>query len=358
MSRVRRFPAILALLLISSLLLSACGGAGKSGGADSESPAGGPEKSKIVLAVGGAECLCYLPTLLAYELGYFEEEGLTVDFQDLQGGSKSLQALQGGSADVVSGYYEHTIRMQVKEGKPITSFVNFARVPGLVLAVSNQAADKIQSVADLKGAKVGVTAAGSSTHNFINYLLAQEGLQPSDISVVAVGLGATAVAALEQGSVDAAVLLDPAVTQLINRGSIKILVDTRTLEDTQKVFGSYFAAGGLYTTNDFMAKNPETVQRLTNAIMKALRYISTHSAEEIAEVVPEAMYAGDKELYIEALKAALPGYSTDGLMPEGAPENTLEVLALSDEEIAAKKAEVNLEATFTDEFVKKVPAAE
>lgn len=355
MSRGSRFPAILALLLTAALLLSACGGAGTGGGSGAE---GGPEKSKIVLAVGGAECLCYLPTLLAYELGYFEEEGLTVDFQDLQGGSKSLQALQGGSADVVSGYYEHTIRMQVKEGKPITSFVNFSRVPGLVLAVSKHAADRINSVADLKGAKVGVTAAGSSTHNFINYLLAQEGLQPSDISVVAVGLGATAVAALEQGSVDAAVLLDPAVTQLMSRDSIKILIDTRTLADTHRIFGSDFAAGGLYTTREFMEKNPETVQRLTNAIMKALRYIHTHSAEEIAEAVPEAMYAGDKQLYIEAVRAALPGYSTDGLLSEDAARNTLEVLALSDEEVAAKKAEVKLEETFTDEFVRKVPAAE
>lgn len=349
MLKLRRLPLLVATLLIASVLLSACRTANAPAGD------GAPEKTRIVLAVGGGACICYLPTTLAHQLGYFKEEGIEVALQDLQGGSKALQALQGSSADVVSGYYEHTIRMQAKEGKQITTFVNFARYPGLVLVVGKHAEDKIKSAKDLKGAKVGVSSPGSATHAFANFLLSKEGLQPSDISVVAIGLGSTAVAALEQGSVDAAVLLDPAVTQLVDRGSIKILVDTRTEADTKKVFGSGYAAGGLYTTTDFLEKNPNTVQRLTNAIMKALRFIEANSPEEIAAKMPETYYAGDKALYIAALKAALPGFSRDGLMPQGAPQNTLDVLSLSDEEVQSKKASIKLEQTYTDEFVKKVP---
>lgn len=347
MTKLRRFPLFVAILLIATLILSACGGQG------TPAASGAPEKSKVVLAVGGAECLCYLPTVLAYELGYFKEQGLEIEMQNMSGGSKALQALQGGSADVVSGYYEHTIRMQVKEGKEITTFVNFARYPGLVLVVSKKAEGRIKSVKDLKGANVGVSSPGSATHAFANFLLSKEGLKPSDISVVGIGLGATAVAALEQGSVDAAVLLDPAVTQLLNRDSIKILVDTRTEADTKTTFGSGYAAGGLYTTRGFLEQNPNTVQRLTNAIVKALQFIDANSAEEIAAKMPESYYAGDKALYVSALKAAHPGYSRNGLMPQGAPQNTLDVLALSDEEVLSKKDSVKLERTYTDDFTKK-----
>lgn len=347
MSKFRRFP-LLAPILLMALLLSAC--AERSG---APVKAGAQGKTKVVLAVGGAECLCYLPVTLALELGYFAEQGLEIDMQDMKGGSKALQALQGGSADVVSGYYEHTIRMQTQEGKGITSFVNFARYPGLVLVVGKKAEGKIQSVKDLKGATVGVSSPGSATHAFANFLLSKEGLKPSDISVVGIGLGSTAVAALEQGSVDAAVLLDPAVTQLLNRDSIKILIDTRTDADTRNVFGSGYAAGSLYTTTDFLEKNPVVVQRMTNAIVKALRFIDTNTPAEIAAKMPEAYYAGDQALYIAALKAAHAGYSRDGLMPVGAPKNTLEILALSDEGVHAKKEDVKLERTYTDDFVKR-----
>lgn len=361
MLKGRKVSFYVILLMLVAFIVSACSGGAKQApatGSSAPAPAPAPapvapEKTKVVLAVGGGECLCYLPTTLAYQMGYFKEEGLEIDMQDMKGGSKALEALIGGSADVVSGYYEHTIRMQTKD-KHIAAFVNFNRYPGLVLAVSKQAEGKIKSVKDLKGANVGVSAAGSATHAFVNYLLVKEGLKPTDVAVINVGLGATAVAAMEKGSVDAAVLLDPAASLLQSRGSMKILVDTRTEADTQKVFGkSGYAAGGLYASREFIQKYPVTTQRLTNAILKSLKFINTHSAEEIAAKMPEAYYAGDKNLYISALKAAMPGYSRDGLMQEGAPQNMLEILAISDEGVRNAKDKVKLENTYTNEFAKK-----
>ena len=73
------------------------------------------EKPDLVLGVGGKSSLYYLPLTLAERLGYFKEQGLNVTITDFGGGSKSLQSLIGGSADVVTGAYEHTIRMQSKE---------------------------------------------------------------------------------------------------------------------------------------------------------------------------------------------------------------------------------------------------
>ena len=64
-------------------------------------PAAAAEQVKI--AIGGASCLCYLPTVLADQLGLFEKHGIDAELIDFKGGSQALKAVVGGSADVVSG---------------------------------------------------------------------------------------------------------------------------------------------------------------------------------------------------------------------------------------------------------------
>src|SRR6202023_753800 len=83
----------------------------------------------VRIAIGGQTQLVYLPTTLAQELGFYRAEGLNVELEDFAGGSKALQALMGGSADVVSGFYDHTIQMQA-EGRNVVSFVSMLRFPG------------------------------------------------------------------------------------------------------------------------------------------------------------------------------------------------------------------------------------
>ena len=144
------------------------------------------EKSQITLGVGGKSLLYYLPLTIAERKGFFKDEGLDVTINDFGGGAKSLQALVGGSVDVVTGAYEHTIRMQAK-GQDIVSVIELGRYPGIVLVARKDRADKIKSVKDLKGAKVGVTAPGSSTNFFVNFLLAKDCLlytspSPRDLS--------------------------------------------------------------------------------------------------------------------------------------------------------------------------------
>src|SRR5258708_25050796 len=98
------------------------------------------ETTKVRLAVGGKSSLYYLPLNVTERLGYFKEAGLDVEISDLQGGSKSLQALVGGSADVVTGAYDHTIQMQAKH-QPIVALVQLGRFPGFVLALRASLAD-------------------------------------------------------------------------------------------------------------------------------------------------------------------------------------------------------------------------
>src|SRR5579883_1940778 len=100
------------------------------------------EKPSITLGVGGKQLLYYLPLTIAERKGYFREEGLNVTIVDFKGGSQSLQALMGGSADVVTGAYEHTIRMQVK-GQDIRVLIELGRFPGIALAVKKELAGRV-----------------------------------------------------------------------------------------------------------------------------------------------------------------------------------------------------------------------
>src|SRR3954464_8004384 len=91
-----------------------------------------PEKPKLTIAVGGKNLLYYLPLSIAESLGYFKSEGLDVTISDFAGGSRALQAVVGGSADVVSGAFEHTLNMQVK-GQRLRAFALQGRAPQIVL---------------------------------------------------------------------------------------------------------------------------------------------------------------------------------------------------------------------------------
>lgn len=306
-------------------------------------------QSKVTIAIGGASCLCYLPTVLAKQLGEYEKAGVNVEMVDFKGGSQALTAVLGGSADVVSGYFDHCVNLASK-GQALQAFVVYDRYPGLVLVVSPKQTASITSIKDLAGKKVGVSAPGSSTHYFLNYLLKKNGVDAGSVGVLGIGLGATAVAAMEQGSVDAAVMLDPAVTQLQGRNKdLRILSDTRTQKDTIAVFGGEYPGGALYTKAEWIDKNAKAAQALTNAIVATLKWIHTHTPEEIMAKMPPELIGADKALYLAALKNTIPMYSQTGKMDPKGAKAVLDVFSQSSEAVA--KANIDLSKTYTNKFV-------
>jgi NitT/TauT family transport system substrate-binding protein len=308
-------------------------------------------QSKVTLAVGGGSCLCYLPTMLAKQLGEYEKAGVNVEVVDFKGGSESLKAVIGGSADVVSGYFDHCVNLAAK-GQHLQSFVVYDRFPGLVLVVSPKHTAEIKSVKDLANKKVGVSAPGSSTDFFLKFLLKKEGVDPNSVAVIGVGLGATAVAAMEQGQIDAAVMLDPAVTILGGKyKDLRILADTRSQKDTVSMFGGEYPGGALYTKAEWIQAHPKEVQAMTNAILATLKWIHSHTPEEIADKMPPELVGKDKATYVAALKNMLPMYSLDGKMdPKGAAA-VLAVFSQGSPDVA--KAHIDLSKTYTNAFVEK-----
>ena len=311
------------------------------------------EKKDLTLGVGGKGLLYYLPLTLAEQLGYFKEQGLNVTINDFAGGAQSLQALVGGSIDVVAGAYEHTIRMQAK-GQDIKAVIEVGRFPGIVVGVKKDKAANFKGFADLKGMKIGVTAPGSSTNFFVMYLMVKAGLKADDASFIRVGAGPTAVAAMKRGEINAISNLDPVVTKLEQDGDIVIAADSRTEAGNIKLFGGNNPAGVIYLKNEFIEKNPVTTQRIVNAMYKALKWLEKASAEDVAKTVPEAYYIGDRTLYVSAFNASRPMYSRTGVIPEKGMQNANEMLVLFDKEVA--DAKVDLKKTFDGRFVQKAAA--
>ena len=313
------------------------------------------EKKQLTLAVGGKTALYYLPLTICERLGYFKEQGLNVTITDFGGGSKSLQSLIGGSADVVTGAYEHTIRMQSK-GQDIAAVIELGRFPGMVLAVRKDKAAQVKSFGDLKGMKIGVSAPGSSTNFFVNALIARDGVKPDEVSIIGVGTGLSAVAAMKKGEIDAIVNLDPVMTKLDQDGDIVILADSRTDEGNMKLFGGNNPAAVVYLKTDFIGKNPVTVQHLVNAFYKAIKWLAKATPEDIVKTVPEEYFLGDKALYLSAFKASRPMYSTTGIITPQGMQNGLNLLLQFDPEM--KDAKIDLNRTFDDRFVKKAAAGQ
>ena len=311
------------------------------------------EKPKLSIAVGGKNLLYYLPLTIAEQLGYFKAEGLDVTIVDFAGGARALQAVVGGSAEVVSGAFEHTVNMQFK-GQPMRAFVLQGRAPQIVLGVNPKTLPNYKSVADLKGKKVGVTAPGSSTNVMVNFILAKAGLKPADVSIIGVGAGQGAVAAMRSGQIDAISNLDPVISLLARSGDLKIVADTRIVAESDKVFGGPMPAGCLYAPQPFIDKNPATAQALTNAMVRANKWIQAAGPGDVIKTVPESYLLGDRAVYIDAFLAAKGALSPDGMIPEAGPETAFRALASIDPELA--KAKLDLKAVYTNDFVRKANA--
>jgi len=311
------------------------------------------EKTKVSIAVGGKASFYYLPLSIAEFKGFYKAEGLDVEISDFAGGSRALAAVVGGSADVVSGAYEHTINLQQK-GQMFQAFVLQGRAPQMAIGVSSKTMAGYKSVADLKGKKIGVSAPGSSTNMMASYMLANAGLKASDVSFVGVGTGAGAVTALRSGQIDAISNVEPVMTMLQQSGDIRIVADMRTMKGTQDFLGGPMPAACLYAPLTFVQKYPNTAQALASAIIRANRWIESVGPSELIRTVPESYLLGDRGIYLATFHAIRDSISRDGLIPDEGSKTALKLLEASTPKW--DKTKVDLAKTYTNEFAKKALA--
>jgi len=308
----------------------------------------------VNIMVGGLNKIIYLPAKLTEQLGYFKDEGLNVVLSDEPAGVDATDQLLAGQVDGVVGFYDHTIDLQ-SLGKALEVVVQLDGVPGEFEMVSTKMADTIKSDKDFKGHVFGVTGIGSSTDFLTRYLAVQGGVSPTDITRIGVGAGDTLIAAMEQGKIDAAMTTEPTVSRLLKKGDAVILYNMSEPDSTNQVLGGPYPAASLYMQTDYVTAHPDNVQKLANALVKTLRWIHTHTAEEIAAQMPADYYAGDPALYTGALQRSLLLFTPDGVMPADGPANVLKVQTAFNDHLAGKT--IDLSKTFTTDFVDKANAA-
>ena len=266
---------------------------------------------KVTLAIGGRTLFSYLPLTLADTLGYFRDEGLDVETSDFAGGSKSIEALVGGSVQFAAGAYENTLFLQAK-GADIKAVALLTDRFGLVFALDKKQAATYKSPKDIKGLKIGVTAPGSAVSNALEIILAKDGLTGQDVSMIGIGGGPGAVAAMKAGRVDGLVLSDPAISRLETDGDIVPIVDSRNEDGQAYLYGGPNANSSVLVQASFAKEHPEIVQRFTNAVVRTLKWMKKAKPEEVMAKIPPDFYKADKEIYAKSLVRNMDGFTADG----------------------------------------------
>ena len=308
------------------------------------------EKTSVHIAVGGKVGTYYQALSIAEQLGYFKDEGLDVKISDFAGGAKSLQAVVGGSADVVSGAFEHTINLQAK-GQFFRCVVLQGRCPMMTMGVSKKNMANFKTGADLKGKKIGVTAPGSSTNMLASFYLAKHGLKVTDASYVGVGTGAGAITAIREGNIDAISNIDPVITALEESNDIQVIADTRRIKDTIEIFGGNMPAGSLYLPQSYIDANPKTIQALVNAMVRADKWIVKAGPAAVTKALPASYFQGNPDLYTKAVEKCMEAMSPDGMIPSDGPATALKALAAYSNDI--RDAKIDLDKTWTNDFAKR-----
>ncbi|MEO5794829.1 MAG: ABC transporter substrate-binding protein [Rhodoferax sp.] len=308
------------------------------------------EKPRLTLTVDGEAALYHLPLTIADQLGYFKAEGLEVEISDMVGGMRSPQALLGRTADVFAGAFENTITGQAK-GQILQSFVLQGRAPQIALGVSTHNMPGYRVLSDLRGKKIGVGALGTPSHMVANVVLARAGVGPGEVQFVGIGSAGGALWALRSGEIDAICNTDPVMGMLEQKNDIRIVSDTRTLKGTLEVFGAAMPAACVYAPLEFIRKNPNTVQALTNAMVHAMKWLQTAGPSDIVKRVPESYFLGDRAAYLAAFNKAREAISPDGLLPEDGPQTALMALGRFDPLVKATR--IDLGRTYTNDFARR-----
>jgi NitT/TauT family transport system substrate-binding protein len=308
------------------------------------------EKTKVSIALPGSSSIMHvLPLNVALTQGFFAEEGLEVEAIEFAGGAKALEAAVGRSVDLVAGSVEQAMQLQEK-GVDLPCIALFIRSPAIAIAIRKDKAGAYKSPKDLKGMTIGVSAVGiSSTHNFLNIVLARNGLKPADVSVIGVGVSSGAVAAVRNKQLDAISNPDPVITELLRAGDVVIAVDARTEKDLQAVYGGFYPNTCLHAFPDFVAKNPNTAQAVVNGLVHAMKWMRTATPDQIIAKLPERVTGKDRQLYREVIASNVAMISPDGMVRDNEAETVFKIMA----EIQPGFSKVDVKKAYDNTLVTK-----
>ncbi len=274
---------------------------------------------QVTLALGARYSLYHLPVLLAERLGFFRQQGLQVQLVSHESGLAAVQSVLRGQADVLAGAFEHVFELQ-RQGQFFQAFVQMAQTPMLSLGVTTVRVAP-RSWQDLTGARIGVSALDSATQWMSGLWLLRNGLQMQDVQFIEVGTSASALGALWEGQIDALCNPDPVMHWLEQRGDIRLIAEARTAAGAQQLAAGPLPGGCLLARDEFLLRQPQVAQALTEAVVQALRWLRTAGTTDLFKTVPVAPWITDRAVYLGAFSKWRDAYARDGLIQEEAVSN-------------------------------------
>ncbi|HXQ52340.1 MAG TPA: ABC transporter substrate-binding protein [Stellaceae bacterium] len=313
-----------------------------------------PPLRPFTIGIGGMAQIGYVTGTLADRIGYYRQEGLEVTLDNFQGGTKSVEALVGGSVDAMIGAYDNAVILQTK-GVYLTTVFTFVHHYGYVFGMKPERASQYHSPKDLKGLKIGVTAPGSSTESLVRILLGKAGLTFDDIASIGVGTGQSAIAALLTDRIDGLVTGDPEATRMAMMHEFAPLVDTRTKDGMDYAYGGEAAGAGSLVLESYAKAHPDMVQAYVNALYRAHRWLLAASPDEIAATVPQSYWGGDEALYKAALKTNHDSFTPDGRTTAQKAKVTYESMVHAGR--VPESLKIEFARTYDDSFVDRAIAS-
>ena len=331
------------LIVLSALLFLLCGG-----DLYAQSTPANPTAAtgRIVLLVDEIKAVRNFPIVIAERLGYLKGDGVVVTVMNIRDDVPTADMLVDGRVDAVMAYYHHNIVNQ-SEGRNFEAIVTLGVTPGAKVLVANHAKQKYATVADLKGSRIIAGGAGSSKTTVANALMLAGGNRIADYTRIANESKDKIIATLTSGAADLVVAPTPDGDFYESQGAATVFADLTTVEGTKKHLGTLFPSATVYMTTDRVNSHPEIAQHLANAFVRTLKWINSHSAEEIAAVIPVEISSKDRAAYLKILKQEIPMFASDGRMPVDGAENEWRVLS----EFNPKYKSVKVEQTYTNRFV-------
>ena len=244
-----------------------------------------------------AHSIFYAPQYIAIELGYFEQEGISLTLVNGAGADNVMTALISNEADI--GFMGSEASIYVYSEGASDYAVNFAQ---LTQRAGNFLVGRTENPSftwsDLKGKEVLGGRAGGMPEIVFEYILKQNGIDPiKDLTIVQnINFGLTA-GAFSGGQGDYTVEFEPFATALESENKGVVLASLG-------VDSGYVPYTAYCVKKSYLEKNSEIIQKFTNAIQKGLDYVNTHTAEEIASVIAPQFPETDPE----ALKTIVERY--------------------------------------------------
>lgn len=257
-------------------------------------PVEGAEKKIVLQGASPAPNLGYIPMYVAQEVGFFKQEGLDVGFLYSQGGFLAIQLVAAGKADITSNTVE-PLMLGYSKGIRAKAFYRYNT--RFLFYIGVPVDSPIQTVADLRGKRIGAFSMGSAIVPVVRSQLKLAGVPPEQITILPVGIGDQAAAALSSGKVDVLAMWDPAFAALETSGLKFRYLYHPVLKDVGNA--------GYFASDSFLKANPDAVRGFARAVAKGTVFAMANpeAAVRIFWRISPAARGGETEK--EALEKAV-----------------------------------------------------